>query len=83
MITEDYWRCCKIIVNQVASVISTAGLQSSLKMNPIWVVGLNFFPSLLLLYKAVEIDTVSWIFMQKAELQSTVLTASFLCEDQD
>lgn len=42
-----------------------------------------FFPSSLLLYKTVEIDTVSWIFMQKAELQSTVPTASILCEDQD
>lgn len=44
---------------------------------------LFFFPSSSVLYKTVEIDTVSWIFMQKAELQSSVPTASIICEDQD
>lgn len=69
MITEDYWRCCKIIVNQVASVISKDGSQSSLKMNPIWVQGWTFSfppsPFFLLLYNIAEIDTAPHEFLCK------------------
>ena len=69
MITEDYWRCCKIIVNQVASVISKDGSQSSLKMNPFWVQGWTFsFPPslfLLLLYNIAEMDTAPHEFLCK------------------
>lgn len=68
MITEDYWRCCKIIVNQGASVISKDGLQSSLKMNPIWVQGWTFSfppPLPLPLYNIAEMDTTPHEFLCK------------------